>query len=139
MSAPDGTFALKGLPDGPFFLTATDATDHIAVLKVDVLTPDVVDVRLTPAVRITAAVLGFPEASGVATVSVSHVNGEPYFGTLAVRTDPRGVASLIAPSGSLTLVARSANSVGTVTMQAQPGETMNVTIEMKPATALPKD
>lgn len=132
MSGADGTFALRGLSTEPFFVTATDSSDNMAVLKVQSISADVVDVRLAPAARLTVSVAGHPEPLSGITVAIRQVDGDLYSGSFAVKTDARGQALLLAPAGTLTLTAASAGHTGTAVVQTQSGESIAVTIEMKP-------
>lgn len=132
MSGADGSFTLRGLPDGPFSISARDLLDNLAVVRVEAITADVLEIRMSPAARITANVTGDVDGKGGATVLVSAVNGEPYFASGAFRTDARGVATVTAPGGLLKLTARSATHDGSTIVQASPGEAVTVTIELLP-------
>jgi uncharacterized GH25 family protein len=132
MSGPDGSFTLRGLPDGPFSISARDLLDNVAVVRVEAITAEVLEIRMSPAARITVIVAGAANGKGGATVLVSAVNGEPYFASGAFRTDARGVATVTAPGGLLTLTARTPTHDGSTIVQASPGETVTVTIELLP-------
>ncbi|MBX7185685.1 MAG: carboxypeptidase-like regulatory domain-containing protein [Vicinamibacteria bacterium] len=132
MSGADGAFTLRGLSPGPFFVTATDSSDNIAVLKVESLTADAVDVRLVPAARLAVSVLGPPAPLSGILVAVTQVDGDRYAGSFGVTTDARGQTLLLAPAGTLTLTASSARYTGTAVVQARSGESIAATIEMKP-------
>lgn len=139
MSGPDGSFTLRGLPDGPFSISARDLLDNLAVVRVETITTEIFEIRLLPAARITANVPGAVDGKGGATVLVSAVNGEPYFASGAFRTDARGVATVTAPGGLLKITARTPTHDGSTIVQASPGEALTVTIELVPRkTPIPK-
>lgn len=138
MSGADGSFTLRGLPGGPFSISARDLLDNLAVVRVEAITAEVFEIRMSPAARITAIVAGAADGKGGATVLVSAVNGEPYFASGAFRTDARGVATVTAPGGLLKLTARTATHDGSTIVQASPGEALSVTIELVPRKTPPR-
>jgi len=139
MAGPDGSFTLRGLPDGPFSITASDLLDNMTVVRVEAIPSDVLEIRLMRTAQITATLAGDSEARMGATIAVSKVDGELYSGSRLFRTDPRGTATMVAPAGLLTLTARSATHEGSALVQASPGEALTVTIELTPRkTPVPK-
>ena len=125
---PDGRFTIRGLPASSVLLQVFSG-ELIGMLYVDRLTPDPVEIHLVPAATLNVRLAG-PD-SDKAQVAVVEVDGQRVpVGFVPLATSAQ--TALRTMPGNVTVRAWSATGEGQASFGLQPGETREITLELKP-------